>query len=260
MHTQWVSLSDTAEGRDGSPHLRGYFVRPDIEGPLPGVVVLQEAFEIDAVLRRQAERMAAAGYLVLLPDLFSEGGARRCLFATMRALRAGRGRPFTDIETARRWLELRDDCTGRVGSLGFCMGGGFALATLHQGFGAAAPNYGMPPKDLDAAVRGACPVVGSYGGRDRVLKGAAHRLDAALERAGVPHDVKEYPDAGHSFLSDEQNAPRWLRPLAPILGMGPHPESAADAWARIEAFFAEHLHGSEPGARAAEGPDRGSDG
>lgn len=87
-------------------------------------------------------------------------------------------------------------------------------------------------------------MVASYGGRDRMLKGAAARLESVLEGAGVPHDVKEYPGAGHSFLNDAENAPRLLRPLTRISGIGPEPESAADAWRRIEGFFAEHLAGS----------------
>lgn len=248
VHTQWVSLSGAAEGADGSPHLRGYLARPDTEGPWPGVVVIHEAFNIDEVMLRQARRMAESGYLVLLPDLFSEGGVRRCLIATMRALRAGRGRPFTDLDTARRRLTARGDCTGHIGTLGFCMGGGFALANLDSGFEAASANYGMLPKDLDVAVRDACPVVASYGGRDRPFKGAAATLEAALDRAGIPNDVKEYPDAGHSFLSDEMNLPVPMRPIARFMGMGPHPESAADAWRRIDAFFAEHLRGTPESA------------
>ncbi len=107
---------------------------------------------------------------------------------------------------------------------------------------AAAVNYGQLPRDLDAAVVGACPVVGSYGGNDRTLRNAAAKLDGGLTKAGVVHDVKEYPGAGHAFLNDTENGPRALRPLFRVAGMGPRPEAAADAWKRIEAFFAEHLH------------------
>jgi carboxymethylenebutenolidase len=236
-----VDLSGLAKRYGGSPHLSGYVARPPGEGPWPGVVVLHEAFGLDDVMRRQADRMAAAGYLVVMPDLFSEGGAKRCLIATMRAVMAGEGRAFHDIEAARRWMLDQDDCTGAVGVIGFCMGGGFALLVASRGFDAAAPNYGPLPKDLDTALAGACPVVGSYAGRDRGLKDAAVKLEAALERAGVVHDVKEYPDAGHAFLDDVVPGPRTLRPLMRVMGMGPHPESAADAWQRIETFFAQHL-------------------
>jgi carboxymethylenebutenolidase len=243
-----VDLSETAQRYGGSPRLSGYVARPPGPGPWPGVVMLHEAFGLDDVMRRQADRMAAAGYLVVMPDLFSEGGAKRCLIATMRTLMAGEGRAFHDIEATRHWMLGQDDCTGAVGVIGFCMGGGFALLTASRGFDAAAPNYGPLPKDLDAALAGACPVVASFAGRDRGLKDAAAKLEAALERAGVVHDVKEYPQAGHAFLDDAMPGPRSLRPLLRVMGMGPHPESAADAWARVEAFFDEHLRAAAPGA------------
>jgi carboxymethylenebutenolidase len=225
----------------GSTALRGYLAVPDGDGPWPGVVVMFEAFGLDDVMRRHADRLAGMGFLAVIPDLYSDGGARRCLRSTFRALGAGEGRPFVDIETARRWLLQRDDCTGRVGCVGFCMGGGFALVAASRGFDAASANYGMPPKDLDATMADACPVVGSYGGKDRMLKGTAAKLEVALSTAGVAHDIKEYPKAGHSFLNDGWNGPTLIRPLLRLSGAGPEPESARDAWHRIGTFFDAHL-------------------
>jgi len=190
---------------------------------------------------RQLERLAAAGYLALMPDLYSQGGARRCIVSTMRSLRSGEGRAYRDIEAARQWLLAAPDCTGVVGSIGFCMGGGFALMTLDGDFNAAAVNYGILPKDLDAAVENACPVVSSYGAQDATLRGASGRLDAALTRAGITHDSKEYAGTGHSFLNERMSGPLVMRPLVRVLGMGPRPEAAADAWRRIDEFFEEHL-------------------
>jgi carboxymethylenebutenolidase len=89
-------------------------------------------------------------------------------------------------------------------------------------------------------------VVASYGGRDRPLRGAADALDSALTGAGVVHDVKEYPDAGHSFLNSAPNGPRPLRPLLRVAGIGPDPVAAGDAWRRIDAFFGTHLKGEAP--------------
>ncbi len=230
-----------------TPGLQGHLARPDGAGPWPGLVVVFEAFGVDDVVLRQCERLARAGYLALLPDLYTNGGMRRCVVSTMRSLSAGHGRPFNDIEAGRQWLLDSPDCTGMVGIIGFCMGGGFALLSAARGFDAASVNYGaLPPKDLDAALAGACPIVASYGGKDRQLRGTAARVEEVLERTGVPHDVKEYPNAGHAFLNDAMNGPRPLRPLLRVSGMGPEPESAADAWARIEAFFAEHLSPAEP--------------
>ena len=231
----------------GSVGLTGVLAVPEGSGPWPGVVLVHEAYGVTDVMRRQVVRMAEAGYLALMPDLFSQGGARKCLVATFRALRSGEGRAFVDIENARAFLAARPDSTGVTGVLGFCMGGGFALlAASDRGFGAASSNYGMLPRDLDA-LENACPIVGSYGGRDHSLTGAAAKLSAALTAHNVPHDVKEYPDAGHSFLNDAESGPAFSRLLTKrILGAGPNPEAAADAWRRIESFFGEHLAAETP--------------
>lgn len=224
-----------------STALRAVIARPVGSGPWPGVVVVHEAFGINDVMRRQVEHLVSLGYVVVMPDLFTEGGARKCLISTFRALRSGEGRAFADIEAARRMLIADPDCTGAVGVIGFCMGGGFALATASRGFDASSVNYGMLPDDLDATLLGACPVVGSYGGKDGSLKGAAAKLEVALSAHGIPHDVKEYPDAGHAFLNDAESGPKLLRPLMRANNVKPNPEAAKDAWARIDAFFTEHL-------------------
>ncbi len=235
-----VDLTGRSSTLDGSQPLHGVLATPAGDGPWPGVVVLHEAFGLDDVMRRLTSRMADAGYLALAVDLFSAGGTRRCLVSTMRALFTGRGRAFADIEAARGWLIDSPSCTGKVGVIGFCLGGGFALLTAGAGFDAASVNYGKLPADVDKAMAGACPIVASYGGRD-VLRGSARKLEAALERADVPHDVKEYPSAGHSFLNDAEVGPRLLRPLERVVGIGPEPVAAADAWRRIDAFFSLHL-------------------
>jgi carboxymethylenebutenolidase len=251
-----VDLGQQAREHGGSQHLRGYVARPRGAGPWPGVVLLHEAFGADDVMRRHADRFAGLGYLAVLPDLFTEGGAVRCISAMLRALSAGHGRAFQDIEVSRQWLLRQHDCTGQVGVIGFCLGGAFAIATAPR-FDVAAPNYGFLPKDLDKAVRGACPIVASYGGHDRPLRGAAARLEAALEKAGVPHDVKEYPGAGHCFLNDAPVGPRLIRVLLKATGGGPYPEAAADAWQRVGEFFARHLAGTEPDTSTSS-PDAAS--
>lgn len=230
------------DGPGGSAGLKAILAIPAGDGPWPGVVLVHEAFGLTDVMRRQVTRMAEAGYLALMPDLFTEGGTRKCLVATFRTLSAGAGRAFVDIESARSFLSQRSDCTGRIGVLGFCMGGGFALATATRGFDASSVNYGRLPKNLDDHLLGACPIIGSFGGADRSLIGAAAALDSSLDRLKIAHDVKEYPLTGHAFLNDAETGPRVLRPvLARILGAGPDPVAAADAWTRIEAFFGEHL-------------------
>jgi len=223
-----------------SGELRGYLAQPLGDGPYPGVVVIQDVFGLSDDIREQADRLAAAGYLAFAPDLYSGRGIR-CVAATMRASRSGSGPAYEEIEAARAFLGSREDCTGRVGIIGFCMGGGFALMCAPRGgFEAASVNYGEVPDDAAERLAGACPVVGSYGARDRGLRGRAERLERALTSAGVEHDVKEYPDAGHSFMNRFNSGPL-LTPLIHVAGFGYHHPSAEDAWRRILAFFADHL-------------------
>jgi carboxymethylenebutenolidase len=236
-----IDLTTLSATRGGSQPLRGYLVKPPGTGPWPGVVMIHEIFGVDEVMLRQAQRLASAGCLTLVVDLFSAGGPVRCLVSTMRSMITGQGRAFADIETARSWLLASTDCTGKVGVIGFCLGGGFALLTVGRGFEAAAVNYGRLPRHLEQALAGACPVVASYGGKDRTLPHAAAKLDRALTRAGVVHDVKEYPAAGHAFLNDTEAGPRALRPLLRVAGIHPNPAAAQDAWQRIDEFFTAHL-------------------
>lgn len=223
----------------GSRPLHGYLATPEGDGPWPGMVLIHEAFGLDDNMRAHADRLAAAGYLTIAPNLYSQGGAR-CVVSTLMSSISGKGRAFADLEAARKWLTAEDRCTGRIGAIGFCMGGGFALLTVHA-HDAVSVNYGFLPKNVDEIMADACPVVASYGALDRQLRSAPARLEAALTKAGVAHDVKQYQKAGHSFLNEQEGGPRWLRPLLRATHSGPEPESAEDGWRRIEAFFAEHL-------------------
>jgi carboxymethylenebutenolidase len=204
--------------------------------------MVHEVFGIEENMRAQVLRLASAGYIVLMPDLFSRGGMRKCLNATFRALTAGTGQAFDDVEAAKQMLVARPDFTGKVGVIGFCMGGGFALQLANHGYGASAVNYGMMPKDIDAVLSGACAIIGSYGAKDKTLKGAAATMERELSARGIPHDIKEYPEANHAFMNPGPAGPKLLRPfMQKVAGFKPYPEDAADAWRRIEAFFAEHL-------------------
>jgi carboxymethylenebutenolidase len=219
--------------------LKAYLAHPRGTGPFPGIVVIMDALGLSDDIRVQADRLAAAGYLAFAPDLYS-GRGPKCVMATLKASRSGTGEAYSDIEAARRWLADRDDCTGRIGIIGFCMGGGFALLSAPRfAFQASAVNYGEVPEDAAQRLAGACPIVGSYGGRDRALRGRAARLEAALQSLNVPHDVKEYPQAGHSFMNRISTGP--LGPVVRFVGMNYEHEAAEDAWARISDFFAEHL-------------------
>jgi carboxymethylenebutenolidase len=230
----------TIAGGASTPELRAHLASPPVaKAPWPGVVVLHESFGLNDDIRQQADRLAAAGYLAVALDLYSAGGAIRCIRSVFGALTRGHGDAFEDIDAARRWLSEREDCTGRVGVIGFCMGGGFAIVTAARGFDASAPNYAHLPKDLDGVLRGACPMIASYGGKDRTLRGTAAKLEDGLRRAGVEHEVKEYPEAGHSFLNRHDLGPGGA--LLRVAGIGFHEPSAEDAWGRILRFFEAHL-------------------
>jgi len=216
----------------------GYLAVPTSDGPHPAVVIIHDLLGLSQDARRITDRFAAEGYLALSPDLYSRGGRFRCVKSVFKALNAAEGQAFDDIEAARRLLAARPDCSGKIGVVGFCMGGGFALVAAGREFDASAPYYGFLPKDL-SVLDDACPMVASFGKKDLVLRGVAAKLEAKLTEQGIPHDVKEYPDAGHSFANKLSLGP--LNVLLKVTGTFYHHESSEDSWRRVLAFFGKHL-------------------
>lgn len=204
--------------------------------------MIHEAFGLNDMMRGHADRLARAGYLTLAVDLFTAGSTRQCLVSTMRSMVKGVGLPFKDIAVARSWLATSPLSTGRTGVIGFCMGGAFALLVARDGFDAASVNYGKLPSDLEDSLRGACPVVANYGGKDKTLKGAAAKLETVLDTLGIEHSVKEFPTAGHAFLNEAESGPKALRPLMRVMGIKPDPEASPEAWQRIEDHFGKYLN------------------
>ena len=210
---------------------------PEGDGPWPGVVVIHDAFGYTADNVSVAERIAAAGYVALVPNMYARGGMLRCVTRVIRELQSKEGRAIDDVLAARDHLKSLPECTGTVAIAGFCMGGQFALVLAPKGFAASAPFYGTPlPRPLDEVLEGACPIVASYGRRDPIGKGAAAKLQSAVDRKGIAADIKEYPDVGHSFANQLP-----MQPLLRVTGFGYDDASTEDAWRRIFAFFGEHM-------------------
>lgn len=221
--------------------IAGYVSRPTGDGPWPAVVVMSEVWGVNDDIRRIADRFAANGYLAMAPDLV-EGGRLSCMARAMAQLARGEGPLVSLAGEVVDLVAARPDCAdGRVGVAGFCLGGGYAfLLGLTGKVRAVAPFYGRPPSPVER-LGSSCPVVASFGGRDPMTRRSAEPVRAALAAAGVPHDVKVYPDSGHSFMNDAADHPV-VTALGRFTGMaGFNPADSEDGWRRMLGFFAEHV-------------------
>lgn len=222
--------------------IRAAFAPAEGRSPAPGVIVIHEALGLNRDIAGKARRLARMGYGAVAPDLLDGRGPKPlCIARVFNDLRRGEGEAFATLDATRAWLTARADVDGtRIGVIGFCMGGGFALLYATRApLGAAAVFYGAVP-DQAAELEGVCPVVGGYGAKDRVFGRKGELLGRHLDELGVAHDVVTYEDAGHSYMSDHRSLIARLSAWGPMQ-LGYNEAAAEDSWRRIEAFFGAHL-------------------
>ena len=214
----------------GTTQRPAYLARPDGDGPFPGIIVIHEISGLSENIKDIARRFAAEGYVALAIDLFAERNKVFCMFRVIgeQLFSSLDNGSLNELRAALSYLGSQPDVDrNRLGAVGYCMGGGLALAwactddRLH----AIAPYYGANPRPVDAAAR-SCPIVGSYPDKDFTTS-QGKKLETVLEKANIPHDIKIYPNSRHSFFNDQ--------------GPSYNADAAKDSWGRVLTFFREHV-------------------
>lgn len=232
--TQSIELAHTG----GST--TAYVARPVGDGPFPGVVVIHDITGMRADTERHCRNFAEAGYVAVAPDLY-EGGRIGCVVRTVAAMIGGPSPPA--IEASRSWLVSRPEVdAGRIGIIGFCMGGGFALAAAAEGpYAVTGPFYGMVPLS-SRSLQGLCPTIAQAGRQDLVFASAARRLDRHLAALGVEGEVHVHPGVGHSFMNDHPELGLvWRLQRYGPMRVFHDPPTEQRAWRLLLAYFDRHL-------------------
>jgi carboxymethylenebutenolidase len=224
ISAQSISFSYGAQSREA------YLARPEGDGPFAGIIMIHEIYGLNDNIRDVAARFARQGYVALAVDLLGGRNRAVCMarFIGQLVTRSPNNSSVSELKAALTYLAAQPGVDpARLGAVGFCMGGSFAVlwACTDDRLKAIAPFYAQNPRPLEAARR-MCPVVGSYPEADYTAK-SGRALDAALTRYSIPHDIKIYSGAKHSFFNDQ--------------GKSYDPAASADAWARVTAFFSERL-------------------
>ena len=199
---------------DDGASMRALLTLPDGERPSGGwplILAIHDAFGFSDDIRRIARRFAENGYAALAPAVYDGAGAPfLCVVRTFRDLQARKGAAFERIEAARGGLKV------------------------------CAPYYGDTPSHAEQ-LRDICPVVAGFGALDKQFAAQGERLERHLTELGVQHDVKIYPDVGHSYMNDfGEGAMAALMRRTP-LHAGYDEEASEDSWRRMLGFFSEHL-------------------
>jgi carboxymethylenebutenolidase len=220
-----VTFSAVPSGHGGAS---GVLALPPGSDVVPGIVVLQEFWGLNAHIVSVAERWADAGFVVVAPDLY-RGALTTDLEEASRFMDSlNRPRAIADIAGAVQYLRAHPRCTGKIGVVGFCLGGAFAFAAAAagiEGLAAAVPFYGVPSSADWSMVT--APIQAHFSATDAWARPElAKQIQATLQAAGKLMEVFIY-DAPHAFFND-------TRPVY-------SPEHAAMAWQRSLAFMHQHL-------------------
>jgi len=216
----------------GDATAQGILYLPQGAGPHPALIVIHEWWGLNDWIKQEAAGYAAKGYVALAVDLYRGKVATTPDLAHELSRGLPQDQGVRDLTSALAWLEKRKDVKpSRIGAVGWCMGGGYALqlAIAAPALKAVAINYGSLATDKAALAKIHASVLGNFGGQDRgIPPEAVHSFEAAMQTLGKPVDAKIYPQAGHAFENPNNAA-------------GYRPDDAADALARIDRFFAEKL-------------------
>jgi len=217
----------TYAGPEGQ-ELMGYLARNPGAGPQPAVIVIQEWWGLNNHIKDVADRFAAAGYVALAPDLYHGQVATEPDEARKLAMELGMDDAVGEIQAGMAYLRAQDFTTGKIGIVGFCMGGGLVLQTAvaDDSLDAAVPFYGQAVNPTMAG-RITAPVLSFLGSRDRISADSYEAMHEALEANGVPNHFQLYEGAQHAFFNDTRDAY--------------DPTAAADAWSRVLNWFNEYL-------------------
>ncbi|HEX2912865.1 MAG TPA: dienelactone hydrolase family protein [Chloroflexia bacterium] len=211
--------------------LDAFLARPSTGENLPCVIIIHEIFGLNDNIREIARRFAREGFVALAVDLFSHGNRALCITRVVFNMMRNPLKSFSmyDLDGTAQFLQAQPgiDPT-QLGVIGFCMGGGYALAfAVHSDqLRAASIFYGRNPSPIESLER-ACPVVGSYGATDKMFSKQGLKMQETMQKFGRPVDVKIYPNVGHSFFNQgDKEVNR---------------EAAADAWKRTLDWFHQYL-------------------
>ncbi len=216
----------------GNESVTGFLAKPDTAGRHPAIIVIHEWWGLNDWVKEQAEKFAQQGYVALGVDLYR--GKHTSDPAEAHELIRGlpQDRAIRDLKAAFDYLASRPDVIkDKIGSVGWCMGGGLSvqLAVHEPKLAACAVNYGSLPTDTADIQRIQAPVLGNFGAEDRGIPPEAVRaFEKAVKAANKSIDVKIYEGAGHGFANPNNKA-------------GYRHDAAIDAWARTLAFFGKTL-------------------